>query len=169
MADFGKRSLYLFLFSLLFSAIFRTNLMYYFLIIEFFYLVYLHYSRIELTYQEDNKIQIKQGAEEELTLHLPVEVNRWWNYLPVQKPKLINSPSIERIKHSRQSIVMSYLEIIDSQNQKINFVEKIVYGTRFPNESEYLLKTPDLNHPTIKINRTDKLFDFITDCTYQKK
>lgn len=166
MADFGKRSLYLFLFTLLFSSFLRTNLLSIFLIIEFIYFIYLYYSRTEMNYDGDETISIKQKGEDDITLQLPVEVQKWWNYLPINKSKIIESEKLERMKGSRQNVVMSYLEVTDANNQKINFVEKIVYGTRFPNEAEYSLRMHDGNLVTLKTDRTDKIFDFIIDCTY---
>jgi len=165
MAEFGKRSLYLFLYALLLSAIFRTNLMWYFLIIEIVYLVYLLYRRIEIINTGNKKIHIKQVGLEDIILHLPIKAKKWWNYLPVKKSKHISSPKYEQIKNRRQNIVMSFLEITDETNQKIYFIEKIIFGTRFPNEAEYSVNAPDFNHPTFNIDRTDKLFDFIIDCT----
>jgi len=168
MADFGKRSLYLFLFTLLFSAFLRTNLMFIFIIIEFLYFVYLYYSRIEINYEGDKRIMITQKGQKDITIHLPIEAYKWWNYFPnKQLPFRSMSGKSYNVRHNRQNIVMSYLEVTDATNQKINFVEKIVYGTRFPNEAEYSLKIPDDNRVTLKTNRTDKIFDFFIDCTYQ--
>lgn len=167
MSEFIKRSLFLFLLTLFFSAIFRTKLIFYFFIIEFLYLVYLQSTRIELIYLGDNRISLHQKGRQEIYIHLPVEVNKWWNYLTPRSLPISSPYGTYKQRIHRQNIVMSYLEITDSKNQKINFTEKIIYGTRFPNESEYSLKTPDSNQISIKIDRTDKLFDFLIDCTYQ--
>lgn len=140
-----------------------------FLIITFIYFVYLYYSRTEITYEGDKIISIKQKGHEDIILLLPVEVDKWWNYLPVTNSKLIKSDNIERMKASRQNVVMSYVEITDANNQKINFVEKIIYGTRFPNEAEYSLKSPVVNQASFKIDRTDKLYDFLIECQYPSR
>lgn len=143
--------------------------MYFFLAIEFVYLVYLLFTRTEIISNRDKTIQIKQHGQQDIILQLPLEINNWWNYFQVKDlPIRSMSGKSYNVRHSRVNIVMSFVEITDANNQKINFVEKIVYGTRFPNESQYIQKPLDSNEPTFKIDRTDKLFDFIIDCTYPK-
>jgi len=133
MADFGKRSLFFFLLALLFSAFLRINFMYYFLVIEFFYVVYLLSLRTEINDNDDKRIHITQTQQEDIILQLPVKINQWWNYdIPKELPIKSMSGKSYHLRHNRANTVMSFVEIIDANNQRINFRRKNNIWYSFP-------------------------------------
>lgn len=96
-----------------------------------------------------------------IRLQTPIEANVWWNYS--YKPGMVDYFFWTTPSKASASDINVMLEIIDKDNQKVTFVEKIIFGNRFPNEANYSLDMIDENSVVFKTQRIDKMIDFIDD------
>lgn len=108
---------------------------------------------------KSSSVAIKRN-DETINLQSPIQARVWWNY--TFKDKYIDTLDDGTPKIGpRSSDINVILEIKDKSGQKVTFVEKIVFGTRFPNEANYALDIPDANHPILKNQRVDKLIEYL--------
>lgn len=100
-------------------------------------------------------------ANQSIILSTPIQADVWWNYTFKSKITELNdgSPS----SGAKANDINTMLEISDKSGPKVTFVEKIVFGSRFPNEANYSFDTIDESSSVFKVQRIDKLMNFLED------
>jgi hypothetical protein len=126
---------------------------------------------IPIFYLESGSVSISDGyktpniviktGNKRITLSTPIQADVWWNYTFKSTITELNDGSPSSGAKANDINVM--LEVSDKSGQKVTFVEKIVFGSRFPNEANYSLEAIDESTPYIKVQRVDKLIELLED------
>lgn len=163
LAIFGKHCLYLSVFSLIFSLILRVNLFTITLPIIPVYVFYIIFQITFIRIDGNAVVKISRLGEQDILLTPPLRIKSWWMYEHQRQFYSSYEISGERKISNRESIVISNIEITDANDCKISFTEKIIYGSRFPNESKHLDVPIDKTQASFRIYRTDKLIEFFNE------
>lgn len=121
--------------------------------------VFYHRTTITIRPSINNEKLVIQKNRKEIALDLPIVAEVWWNYSFKSSLMGVGHGSMPGKPTSNDINVI--LEIEDKNGQKLSFTEKIIFGQRFPNEADYSIEQPDDLEPVLKVQRVDKLFEFL--------
>lgn len=108
-----------------------------------------------------SKIVIRD-AHKSITLQSPVQAAIWWNYtFKSQSEGIVDLNDGSGAMPARADDINVMLELKDRNGKKVAFIEKIVFDFRFPNEAIYSLEQIDKEVPQFKVQRVDKLKEFL--------
>ena len=107
-----------------------------------------------------------QNIGNQLKLDSPIQYKRWWSYAIMDSnsdPVVDLADGGEEKQQTFSNYLLVHLLLTDKNGQQLMLEEIIVFDTRFPNEVEYTQIDENENIPKIKVQRTDKVFEFLKE------
>lgn len=125
--------------------------LYFFIILLFLFYVLLSRGEFSIKY---NKFKY-ESLFKKIELSSPITYRSWWNY-EFKRPYIGWELGTPKLK-SRENHVHVFLELKDINEQTLLLHEKIIFGSRFPNETIYSPTTISKSTTVIKCQRLDNV------------
>ena len=103
-----------------------------------------------------------------ISLVPPLKFTRWWNY-DFDESADPNEKAESETASTRANDLHANLHIVDSGGSEVVFTEYIGFDTRFPNECQYSTKTIAPYEFVFRVQRIDKLFNFLQNNLKKKR
>ena len=130
------------------------------LISVFMVYIEIHWSTITIDPgYKTSKLKIRT-LHDTVLLEAPLHYTGWWNYEFKNEKEYYPMEGTLKTRPS-SNIIKVYVQISDSTGRQCTFEEKIVFGTRFPNEVPYNPETSLVKGHLFKMQRVDKLIQFL--------
>ena len=114
-----------------------------------------------------NQVNIK-SIYGSISLVPPLKFTRWWNYDFDESADPNKQAESEATSTTANDLHVN-LCIVDSKESEVIFTEYIGFDTRFPNECQYSTKTIAPYEFVFRVQRVDKLFDFLQNNLKKKQ